>query len=327
MREIRAGARGALRAPLAPQAAAAPPAPPAPPPPPPPHTPPPPPTRRAALAALALLPISAAARAQAQDASAAPPATLFVGAGGAYAAIGAAVAVAPQGATVLVAAGTYRERVVVDTPGVAVAAAPGAAVTLVWETAAPYEAALELRAAGAAARGLTVRHASPSVADNYAVRLSGPSARLEDCDVSSSTGSGLGAEPGAHTAARCRFHGCARSGAMLFGAAGEEEDEGGGGGAASATLEDCALEGNRLHGLLVRGGAPAVRRCALRANGGFGLALQSCGGAFEGNALGGNGRGDVAVDLLRDGLDAAALAAANGLEPRAVRAVALRGAG
>ena len=59
-------------------------------------------------------------------------------------------------------------------------AAQGAAVTLLWETAAPYEAVVEAAAGGGVTlRGLRLRHASPSVANNAAVFCRGGTLTLE----------------------------------------------------------------------------------------------------------------------------------------------------
>lgn len=46
-------------------------------------------------------------------------------------------------------------------------------MSVIWETSEPYQAVLEAGpdAAGALVRGLTLRHESPSVANNYAVFL------------------------------------------------------------------------------------------------------------------------------------------------------------
>ena len=40
---------------------------------------------------------------------------------------------------------------------------------------------------------------------------------LEDCDITSSTGSGIAAEGGEHTVLRCSIHGCQRHGVAVFG--------------------------------------------------------------------------------------------------------------
>ena len=59
----------------------------------------------------------------------------------------------------------------------------GADVTVIWETRAPYEAVLDSSAPSATVRGLRLRHASPSVANNYAVYMRGGSLRLEVCSA------------------------------------------------------------------------------------------------------------------------------------------------
>lgn len=58
-------------------------------------------------------------------------------------------------------------------------------------TSAPYEATIEILADGVQVTGLTVRHASPSIANNYAVYVRGSVVQLTACDVSSSTGSAV----------------------------------------------------------------------------------------------------------------------------------------
>lgn len=53
-------------------------------------------------------------------------------------------------------------------------------MTLVWETKQPYEAVVEASAPGGALlRGLRLRHASPSVANNAAVFSRGGALTLE----------------------------------------------------------------------------------------------------------------------------------------------------
>ena len=96
-------------------------------------------------------------------------------------------------------------------------------------------------------------------------------ARLEDCDVSSSTGGGVGVEGGAPHLLGCAVHDCARHGVALFG------DLMGGG--CAARLQRCTLSDNRMNGLLVRdGAAPTDQECMLTGNRGWGLQLADCGG-------------------------------------------------
>ena len=205
---------------------------------------------------------------------------ITVGAGQAYATISEALQNTPSGGTVEVYGGQYRERLVISQP-VSIIAAPGAAVEIVWATSEPYQATIEcsgVQEPGAVlVRGLRVRHSSPSIANNYAVKLS-VSAQLllllpvalrqlacvrvvaaalvlslhlalaevpvaavcrlhtpltadpqplilparhsrqdcgavvMDCDISSTTGSGVGIEGGAPRLQRCSVHHCARHG-------------------------------------------------------------------------------------------------------------------
>lgn len=169
----------------------------------------------------------------------------------------------------------YPERLVITKP-VTIRAAPGQAVELSWDSNQPYEATVEVDAAanpgagleapGAVVlQGLRLRHSSPSVANNYAVRLAvslpaacwlscllpaalrratcacctrarttqprrccsiqfgcapvtffslqGCGAVLIDCDVTSSTGDGVGVEGGAPRLQGCTVHDCVRHGA------------------------------------------------------------------------------------------------------------------
>lgn len=171
----------------------------------------------------------------------------------------------------------YTERLVISRP-VTIATAPGADVEVSWTTREPYQSVVEVDSAlgegleGAGAvrlRGLRLRHSSPSVANNYAVRLvvstgrgcgqrgrghhsvlvrdwpqrgqgwvlevakrpasptqpapglvhpahQGCGAVLEGCDISSSTGDGVGVEGGAPALLRCTVHDCQRHGARAL---------------------------------------------------------------------------------------------------------------
>ena len=66
----------------------------------------------------------------------------------------------------------YAERLVITRP-VTISSLPGAAVEVAWETPEPYQSTVECSgvAGEVVLRGLRVRHASPSIANNYAVRL------------------------------------------------------------------------------------------------------------------------------------------------------------
>lgn len=197
-----------------------------------------------------------------------------------------AVAAAPPGATLRLAAATHRGRLVLERP-VTLECVPSASVTLVHETERPYEAAVEVRCAGVVLRGVRVRHSSPSIATDYAlfVRGSGASVELEDVDISSATGSAVGVEGGRVGARRCRFHDSPDHGAALYGDLLGET-------AGTSVLEDCELVGNGRDGVLARDGARvSLRRCALSRNNGYGaeavdaeVELDEC--AAAGNKLG-----------------------------------------
>ncbi|KAL4431622.1 hypothetical protein ABPG77_001464 [Micractinium sp. CCAP 211/92] len=235
---------------------------------------------------------------------------LVVGAGGDCATIGEALSRAPSGGIVEVRGGRYAERLVLTRP-VTLRAAADEAAEVVWETQQPYQATIEagpeLAEGAVVLQGLRIRHSSPSIANNYAVRLAGCSVTLADCDISSATGVGVGIEGGAPRLLRCSVHNCQRHGVAVFG------DLLGAG--CAAQLEDCTLVGNRLNGLLVRDGAqPSVRRCTLSGNGEWGLRLQDAGGAYEGNAIAANSRGSVGCSMLYDEVDTARMVVENKLD-------------
>lgn len=73
----------------------------------------------------------------------------------------------------------YAERLVLTRP-VTIQASPGDAVELTWQSSEPYQSTIEVDAsvypeladpAAVVLQGLRVRHSSPSIANNYAVRL------------------------------------------------------------------------------------------------------------------------------------------------------------
>ena len=117
---------------------------------------------------------------------------------GAYSTISAALAVAPSGATIVVRAGTYAERLTLPR---SVRLLADAGAVLEWKSKGPNEPALTVDLSGATAAcevlvtGLTVRHASPYFSQNYAVYVPRPAAaadggsliELRGCEVSSST--------------------------------------------------------------------------------------------------------------------------------------------
>jgi len=223
---------------------------------------------------------------------------------GAFSTISAALAVAPAGSTVLVRAGTYTERVFVTRPGIQLLAEPGAVVA--WRSDKPYEAALTVDLSEAASggsvtiSGLTVRHSSPSIAQNYAVYVPPPSraasatkVELRDLDVSSSSGSGLGVEGGDVTLLSSKVHDCRNHGLVFLGPT------------ARGAVRGCELAKNKLNGVLLRDGAsPAIEGSRLVNNGAYGASLIDCRGSLAaGNEIRGNGKGGVSGEC-DDGDDA-----------------------
>ena len=116
------------------------------------------------------------------------------GGGGQYLSIGAAVADAPPGATILVRAGVYRESLLIDKD-----------ITLTGDEEAPSQVVIEcaedgclrITAVNATVRSLSVRAKSGFMARLFGSEslagvlvLNGRSV-IEDCDVSSNSGSGI----------------------------------------------------------------------------------------------------------------------------------------
>ena len=209
----------------------------------------------------------------------------------------------PPSAPVVIrlAPGTYPERVVVD-PDVApagliiepssnasstearVGVGSGAddAVVVARRVSTPYESTIEIaptpvpRSAPVTLRGLTIRHASPSVANNYAVfAREGTALRLERCDVSSDTGGGVAGEGADVAAVACAVHDCASNGVAVYG---DLLGEVGAGLVVGCDVARCGKDG-----VLIRGGAVGVvEDCRVSEVGGFGVAFFE--GAGEGSA-------------------------------------------
>lgn len=238
--------------------------------------------RRAALAALAAGAVAPSFAGPARaDVGAPPPAprTLLVGPGRPHPTLASALAAAREGDALRLAPGAYAERAVLHVAGLKLVG-EGAGAVLTWRTDRPYEAALVAAAPRCAASNLTIRHASPSVADNYAIHVSDATASLalDRVSATSATGTGLGAD-GRVTAVDCAFSGSARYGAALF--------------AADCRLERCVLRDNGAGGVLARS-APRVAlvRCTVADNRGPGLDLVSgSGGAAECEVAGNRGGG------------------------------------
>jgi|MDSW01.1.fsa_nt_gb hypothetical protein len=262
----------------------------------------PPPSRREILSAAAagLLATSSAIAAEDEEGVfvvAPPGAPSSSSSSSSYPTIAAAVDAARASslstATIRLAPGTYPERVVIppassknptqalaiesaegvgSTPGIGDEQAIAAAQRCVVEhvTDDPYEATFEVAedvVGGVFLRNITVRHSSPSVANNYAVFARPRSAlRLDGCDVSSATGSGVVGEGADVTVAGCYIHDVKTHGVALYGDLLGEF----GGGRVLGTL--IARPGR--DGVLIRDGAAGVvDQCEIADAGAFGVEL------------------------------------------------------
>lgn len=204
-----------------------------------------------------------------------------------FATISSALAAAPSGAAVLIRAGTYNERLVIRRP-VKLSAATGAVLS--WKSDKPYEAALDVDVSGSAdgpvlILGLTIRHYSPSIAQNYGAYVHSPTSRVKffSCDIASSSGSGIGVEGGNVTVTSCTIHDCKNHGVLYVGSE------------ATGRVERCIVENCKLNGLLLRDGAsPTLSDNLLKGNGQYGAALIDCRGVLlDDNEVVRNGKGAV----------------------------------
>ncbi|KAG2491218.1 hypothetical protein HYH03_010428 [Edaphochlamys debaryana] len=238
-----------------------------------------------------------------------------------FGSVAEAVEACPEGGVVLVGPGRYRERLVLTRP-ISIRAWPKyAPVELVWETPQPYQSTLQLEAQGEVLlEGLTVRHSSKSVANNYAVYITAGTPRLVDCDVSSASGAGVGVEGASPQLLGCRIHDCARQGMAIFGPAALDDpldrstDPGFLYGSTGGVVQGCDIYGNALDGVLVRSGAsPDLLENLIHDNKGVGVNLQDCAGRYERNDVYGNARGAVSVTAAFE-LDAGEIAGSNSLK-------------
>lgn len=262
----------------------------------------------AASEALGALPLAQPASADAP--AAAWEATVGAGEGAppgssSFASIGAALVAAPKGAVAVALTlrpGTYREQVIIESVvPVTLDVQPPGAATVVWETERPYEAALAVQpGARATVRGLRIRHAGKSVANNYAVSSQGGELEMQDCDVSSTTGAGVAAEGGRLSLRGGSVHDCARQGLVLFGPMVGFEP-------LRVIVSGTSLRGNGNYlgdgdairgpfdGILARNGVEAeLRDVAIEGSGAAGLAVyEDSRVTLEGGALKGNRQGDT----------------------------------
>lgn len=120
-------------------------------------------------------------------------------------------------------------------------------------TETPYHPVFHIAStSGVTLQDMTIRHRSPSVANNYALYLDNASdSTLCNLDISSSTGTGIsieGIQNGTIRIQNCTIHDCARNGLGLFPSI---EDA-----AASQTeivVQGTRIERNKGHGIVAKG--------------------------------------------------------------------------
>jgi nitrous oxidase accessory protein NosD len=215
--------------------------------------------------------------------------------------ISQAIAAAQDYATIIITPGTYKERLVISRPVTLITAARGeddltTTTTLLWSTNDHYESVINIKSPGVVVSGLNIQHSSPSIADNFAVKIEAGDVQLLNCTVSSKTGTGIGIEtPGSSGSGNtvilneCIIKDCNLNGIGVFG-------EGTG-----AEIVGCEIECNKGDGVLVGDGAvPIIEGCTIIENKKYGLRFRDCGGEVKGNVVKRNGMGAVEFRLLRD---------------------------
>ncbi|MBO0704355.1 MAG: right-handed parallel beta-helix repeat-containing protein [Candidatus Dormibacteraeota bacterium] len=200
---------------------------------------------------------------------------------GATPVLGPALARARRGARIHLRPGTYRESLVIDrevelvgqglSGGVLIEAAEGAAV--------------QVQAAGVTLRNLTV-HARGLGEDSHAVSIRGSRARLENCAVSSVSGTGILVTNGAQVIVHgCRVEQAGDNGIAFQGGIGH--------------LEDCAVTSAGSHGVLVNGQVTMLA-CRVHDAGSVGVAFRGgARGLVEDCDVAGNGRLERALGSVQ----------------------------
>ena len=118
--------------------------------------------------------------------------------------------------------------------------------------------------------GLTVRHSSRA-AQSYGIYVHSPSrsVKFQNCDVVSSSGSGIGVEGGNVTVLSCTIHDCKNHGVLYAGSG------------ATGRVKRCIIEKCKGSGLLLRNGAsPTLSNNLIQSNGEYGAALIDCRGVL-----------------------------------------------
>lgn len=250
--------------------------------------------------------------------------------GGDYTSISDAIKKAPAGARINVRPGIYNESLVLNRDVEIVGDGP--ITQIVVEVTGDNSISMETNTA--LVRGLTLRNRSSGKDDkHFAVIIKRGQLTLEDCDISSSTLTGVGVV-GSGTKPmirRCRIHDCIEAGVFFYqGGQGTVEDcdifnngfsnvsiiEGADptikdsriyNGKASGvhvysngkgTIEDCSIYGNAYSGVAINeGGNPYVNNCKINGNGYNAVYAYKGGkGTVENSNLTGNKQGAWDID-------------------------------
>jgi len=220
-----------------------------------------------------------------------------------FSTINDAIEGAQAGSTILIPSGVYEEQIDINKPNLTLKAAliihgdddhddPGV-VLIEHMTENPYENTIRISAPNVTVTGLTVRHSSPSVASNYAVRVDSTGSKLIACSISSKTGSGIGTEGGDFMVSSCDINFCKRHGVAIFPGLTSERTS-------VTSIENCRIRNNGLSGVYARGDAQEVSifRSEISNNAQWGVTAS--GGAFVSvdkcTSLNRNGKGKIKED-------------------------------
>eukprot|EP00892_Ulva_mutabilis_P001898 jgi/Ulvmu1/11709/UM008_0120.1 len=193
---------------------------------------------------------------------------------------------ASQTSQTLTMKGVYEEQIVVSKP-ITLYAKPEEGATLQWRTTKPYQSTIKVIPGGQLRlENITIRHSSPSVANNYAVFVQGGDVQAYGCDICSSSGSGIGLEGGTITAESSKVHDCVGNGAVIAGSIDTgpvSEDDGVNDIRPKAHFVDCELSSNGGSGLIALDEAIVeLESCSVSRNNKSGLELRDCDARLEG---------------------------------------------
>lgn len=198
----------------------------------------------------------------------------------------------PDGSTIILAK-TEEEYVLESTLVVArpmtLSGVPGTVLTL--RTEKPYQNVIQCSGSSIRIQNLTIRHYSPSIANNYAVYLLNcDDTDADQLDVRSDTGTGICIEGGQRvTISHCTAHDCAKNGISVFSDI-DGEDSG------VILVQDTTVKKNKKHGILVQSAGPEILRNTVTGNVAYGLYASNAFPTLRDNVIEGNGQGAIGKD-------------------------------